>query len=113
MHTKTPPIQIAHYFYCHVQLTKHDPAWQDTTAPSSPSPLPRISFAVPTGAMGHVTAGVIAALMGLPLEELLMATNEVGMAGGRGELGRSVNPSHSFTNHMHVVTTHRTTSSTP
>lgn len=55
--------QVAHYFHCYLRLT--DPSTQ------------KIRFVVPTGAAGHVTAGVIACLMGLPAEGLVMATNEV------------------------------------
>lgn len=81
--TKQPQTkQAAHYFYTYLQLTKSDAAWDDTT--TTPSPLPRITFAIPTGAAGHVTAGVIAALMGLPVEALVMATNEVGGCLGSG-----------------------------
>lgn len=91
-HHKTPktPKQAAHYFHTYLQLTKSDPAWDAIPSPSTttttttttdtiPPPLPRIAFAIPTGAAGHVTAGVIAALMGLPVAALVMATNEVGV----------------------------------
>jgi len=38
-----------------------------------------MTFIIPTGAAGHVTAGVLAKLMGLPIAKLVMATNEVKM----------------------------------
>ena len=32
-------------------------------------------FSVPSGAAGHVTAGLLAKFMGLPIDSLLIATN--------------------------------------
>lgn len=66
-----PPAQIFHYVYAYLQLTSGCACWADASLP-----LPLLSFAIPTGAAGHVTAGTMAALMGLPIHRLLMATNE-------------------------------------
>lgn len=68
----TSPVQIFHYVYAYLQLTSGCACWADASLP-----LPLLSFAIPTGAAGHVTAGTMAALMGLPIHRLLMATNEV------------------------------------
>jgi threonine synthase len=54
-------VQTVHFFYSYIQL--------------QPEVNQVVSFAVPTGAGGHVTAGVIAAHMGLPVQSLLVATN--------------------------------------
>ncbi|CAM9361315.1 unnamed protein product [Phaeothamnion confervicola] len=39
-------------------------------------PLPTVSFSIPTGAAGHLTAGLIAKLMGLPVERFVVANNK-------------------------------------
>ena len=38
--------------------------------------LPRVSFAVPSGNFGNICAGHVARMMGLPIEQLVLATNE-------------------------------------
>jgi threonine synthase len=38
--------------------------------------LPKVSFAVPSGNFGNVCAGHVARMMGLPVERLVVATNE-------------------------------------
>jgi len=40
------------------------------------SPLPKVSFAVPSGNFGNVCAGHVARMMGLPIKYLVVATNE-------------------------------------
>ena len=39
-------------------------------------PLPKVSFAVPSGNFGNVCAGHVARMMGLPIDTLVVATNE-------------------------------------
>ncbi len=39
-------------------------------------PLPKVSFCVPSGNFGNVCAGHIARMMGLPIDKLVVATNE-------------------------------------
>ena len=39
-------------------------------------PLPKVSFSVPSGNFGNVCAGHVARMMGLPIEKLIVATNE-------------------------------------
>ena len=54
--------QSVHYFYAFLQLTQ-----------SMDEP---VTFCVPTGAGGHVTAGIIARFMALRSVKLLICTNE-------------------------------------
>jgi threonine synthase len=64
-------VQVVHFFYAYFQITAdHPPLEQPLT-----QPLPEVSFSIPTGAAGHVTAGLIAKLMGLPIDKLVMAVN--------------------------------------
>lgn len=57
--------QIVYYFYGYFQaVRKNDVGFQ------------KISFAVPTGNFGNICAGHIARMMGLPIEHLILATNE-------------------------------------
>lgn len=56
-------VQVAHYFYAWFRVRGHQP---DAS----------VSFAVPTGAAGHIVAGLIAKRMGLPATALCAATNE-------------------------------------
>jgi threonine synthase len=68
--------QIVYYVYAGVRLG----------APDRP-----VSFSVPTGNFGDVFAGHIAARMGLPVERLIVATNEndiVARALGQGDYSR-------------------------
>jgi threonine synthase len=54
-------LQIVYYFYAAVRLG---------------APERRVSFAVPTGNFGDVFAGYVAKQMGLPIDRLIVATNE-------------------------------------
>ena len=54
--------QIVYYFYAHARV-----------APTADTP---VSFAVPTGNFGNVLAGYYAQQMGLPVERLIVATND-------------------------------------
>src|SRR5208283_2004959 len=47
-----------------------------TSAVTLGAPYRKISFAVPTGNFGDVLAGYVAKRMGLPIERLIVATNE-------------------------------------
>ena len=98
-------IQIFHYFYAYLQLipseedeegreggvntpSKGKEGGREKEAEfastggkeggSGSASLPLLSFVVPTGAAGHITAGLLAAMMGLPVRCLLMATNRNG-----------------------------------
>jgi threonine synthase len=54
--------QVVYYFAGYFQATKGDDE--------------RVSFAVPSGNFGNVCAGHVARMMGLPIERLVVATNE-------------------------------------
>ena len=54
-------LQVVYYFYTAVRLG---------------APETRVSFAVPTGNFGDVFAGYVARQMGLPIDRLIVATNE-------------------------------------
>lgn len=54
-------LQVVYYFYAAVRLG---------------APARRVAFSVPTGNFGDVFAGYVASRMGLPIEKLVVATNE-------------------------------------
>jgi len=54
--------QVVYYFAAYFQATKTD--------------AERVSFTVPSGNFGNVCAGHVARMMGLPIERLVVATNE-------------------------------------
>ncbi len=55
--------QVVYYFYAAFRVMKRTGASQ-------------VSFSVPTGNFGDVFAGYVAAMMGLPIDKLIVATNE-------------------------------------
>ena len=63
--------QVVYYFAGYFQATS-----------PHPNPLPeaegtkRVSFAVPSGNFGNICAGHVARMMGLPIDKLVLATNE-------------------------------------
>ena len=54
--------QVVYYFYASFRVTTH--------------PGQKVIFSVPTGNFGDIFAGYIALRMGLPIDRLLLATNE-------------------------------------
>ncbi|MHB1121123.1 MAG: threonine synthase [Ramlibacter sp.] len=56
--------QVVYYFAGYFQATRSAPAGA------------RISFAVPSGNFGNICAGHVARMMGLPVQQLVLATNE-------------------------------------
>ncbi|MFN6997132.1 MAG: threonine synthase, partial [Aquincola tertiaricarbonis] len=54
--------QVVYYFAGYFQATQHNQE--------------RVSFAVPSGNFGNICAGHVARMMGLPIERLILATNE-------------------------------------
>ena len=63
--------QVVYYFAGYFQATNVAP----TLAAKAPS-RPTVSFAVPSGNFGNICAGHVARMMGLPIERLVLATNE-------------------------------------
>ncbi|RFU76527.1 threonine synthase [Trichoderma arundinaceum] len=61
--------QIVLYFYSYFALTK-------TSKSASFKPGDRVRFVVPTGKFGSILAGYFALRMGLPIDKLVIATNE-------------------------------------
>ncbi len=54
--------QVVYYFWGYFRATRHD--------------AQQVAFAVPTGNFGNIHAGYVARSMGLPVERLILATNE-------------------------------------
>jgi len=61
--------QVVYYFKGYFAATPQQPV-------PAGAPLPKVSFAVPSGNFGNVCAGHIARMMGLPIAKLVVATNE-------------------------------------
>mmetsp|Transcript_20724 Transcript_20724/g.33766 ORF Transcript_20724/g.33766 Transcript_20724/m.33766 type:complete len:529 (-) Transcript_20724:33-1619(-) len=62
--------QIVYYFYAYLTVVPKRPKWKQGTKRS------KISFSVPTGNFGDILAGYYAKRMGLPVDQLVVATNE-------------------------------------
>jgi threonine synthase len=60
--------QVVYYFAGYFQATAR--------APAMGGELPKVSFAVPSGNFGNICAGHVARMMGLPIAQLVLATNE-------------------------------------
>ena len=63
--------QVVYYFAGYFQATDVAP-----TLAAKASPRRTVSFAVPSGNFGNICAGHVARMMGLPIERLVLATNE-------------------------------------
>jgi threonine synthase len=61
--------QVVYYFSGYFQATAA------STGPAR-TEIPKVSFAVPSGNFGNVCAGHVARMMGLPIDKLVVATNE-------------------------------------
>lgn len=60
--------QITYYFYAYFQLLKQHPNFDEQKE--------KVRFVVPTGNFGDILAGWFAKQMGLPIDKLVIATNE-------------------------------------
>jgi threonine synthase len=58
------------------QVVYYFAGWFQATAGASTSSARTVSFAVPSGNFGNVCAGHVARMMGLPIDRLVVATNE-------------------------------------
>ena len=73
--------QVVYYFAGYLQATEPPPPKalgpRDALMPRSEATImPLVSFAVPSGNFGNVCAGHVARMMGLPIDKLVVATNE-------------------------------------
>jgi threonine synthase len=81
--------QVVYYFAGYFQATKPAPGLRSASPPpegaappwggpaaASHGDLPQVSFAVPSGNFGNICAGHVARMMGLPVSQLVLATNE-------------------------------------
>jgi threonine synthase len=66
--------QVVYYFAGYFQATRDAPL--AAGAETSLEKWPKVSFAVPSGNFGNVCAGHVARMMGLPIQQLVVATNE-------------------------------------
>ncbi|MBK9346299.1 MAG: threonine synthase [Burkholderiales bacterium] len=71
--------QVVYYFAGYLQATEPPPPKpigpRDALTPRR-EPTPKVSFTVPSGNFGNVCAGHVARMMGLPIDQLVVATNE-------------------------------------
>mgnify|MGYP006176872819 CR=1 FL=1 len=63
--------QVVYYFAGYFQATG-----PEANASTGPGPAEVVSFTVPSGNFGNVCAGHVARMMGLPIDTLVVATNE-------------------------------------
>jgi threonine synthase len=63
--------QITYYFYSYLRVTDIPCTDRDPTCAAQ-----KVSFAVPTGNFGDILAGYYAQRMGLPVEKLIVCTNQ-------------------------------------
>ena len=73
--------QVVYYFAGYLQATEPPPPKvpgpRDALMPrSAVVAMPQVSFTVPSGNFGNVCAGHVARMMGLPIDKLVVATNE-------------------------------------
>ena len=64
-------VQITYFFYAYFRVLDELSGGHGTMRLGDP-----VRFAVPTGNFGHIYAGLLARRMGLPVERLILATNE-------------------------------------
>jgi threonine synthase len=64
-------VQITYYFYAYAQYKQ-----QIQLQPQTQIQTQKVSFSVPTGNFGDILAGFYAQRMGLPIDKLVIATNE-------------------------------------
>jgi len=65
--------QVVYYFAGYFQATRPHP---DPNPPPAGEGVKKVSFAVPSGNFGNICAGHVARMMGLPVDQLVLATNE-------------------------------------
>lgn len=68
--------QVVYYFAGYFQATKNATPHPSSLQQGGEGINPKVSFCVPSGNFGNVCAGHVARMMGLPIEKLVVATNE-------------------------------------
>jgi threonine synthase len=69
--------QVVYYFAGYFEATKEvGPGPHPSPLPEGEGVSPGVSFAVPSGNFGNICAGHVARMMGLPIDRLVLATNE-------------------------------------
>ncbi len=69
--------QVVYYFAGYFQATASPhPGPHPNPPPEGEGAMPKVSFAVPSGNFGNICAGHVARMMGLPIDKLVLATNE-------------------------------------
>lgn len=68
--------QIVYYVACWLRVTNPTQNADADAQRADEAELPKVSFCVPTGNFGDICAGHIARQMGLPIDRLIVATNE-------------------------------------
>lgn len=67
--------QVVYYIKAYCFLFRSE-SWSSKKAICSVEDLPKVSFSVPSGNFGDAYAGFLAKKMGLPIEQIVVATNE-------------------------------------
>ncbi|KAJ3209475.1 threonine synthase [Dinochytrium kinnereticum] len=83
--------QTSYYFSSYLQLCRA----HRSGAGATPGDLPKVQYSVPTGNFGDILAGYYAVRMGLPIDHLIVATNENDILHRFWETGAYTKPSSS------------------
>ncbi|MCH7344046.1 threonine synthase [Pelomonas sp. CA6] len=68
--------QVVYYFAGYFYALRAEGRLPEGSAPATLADWPQVSFTVPSGNFGNVCAGHVARMMGLPIAQLVVATNE-------------------------------------
>ena len=90
-------VQVVHFFYAYLKICPLADRCDD------------IAFSIPTGAAGHLSAGVIACKMGLPIKHLHAATNSNDVLHRILSTGSSVTTNNNNKDNLNVASSAKTT----
>jgi threonine synthase len=68
--------QVVYYFAGYFQATGGGTSSPHPNPPPAEEGVKKVSFSVPSGNFGNICAGHVARMMGLPIDKLVLATNE-------------------------------------
>ena len=68
--------QVVYYFAGYFYALRAEGRLPEGSTPATLADWPQVSFTVPSGNFGNVCAGHVARMMGLPIAQLVVATNE-------------------------------------